>query len=173
MISLSESPGLYNARAQFIFPFYKASNQIFFRKESGNASESIPSTWGDWQQIYPDYTSQLFQNTGYICFTNKLIIMWTYWGAHMLDSNVQSQTRGNLTIYEKIGYITTSLLYHSAWNVAFLTFSDSQGIQAHIGYVGSYNFDTSKHTIFIDTLEVDSFDNINLNGTLWSFTKSN
>ena len=140
------------------------NNNIFLRKY-------FEYEWQNWKQIYPDYKSKLFQNTGYICFTNGLIIMWTYWGSHMLNETVFSRNTTSLTIYEKEGEISTPLIYSGGWNIAFLTFSDSNGIHAHVGYPGAYNFDTNKQKIFIDVLDESMFDNINLNGTIWTFTE--
>ena len=60
----------------FIFSYSNNSDrkvQFFYTYNKLYERSQYTDTWGNWRKIYPDYTTKLIQDNGYIVLNNELI----------------------------------------------------------------------------------------------------
>jgi len=63
--------------------YYSYSGKVLYRQKQFYLGD----TWSEWKQLSPDYNNLLMNSSGYIVFTNGLIIQWMQKNINGIDIN--------------------------------------------------------------------------------------
>ena len=109
--------------------FFYTYNQLYERSK-------YTDTWSNWRKIYPDYTTKLIQDNGYIVLNNELIFQWRHiWfdfgnSGTWVAKNVVPQLTG-LTTFVLLGTVSWPMNYSTFYSIELESYSDIWNVRVY------------------------------------------